>query len=124
MKKTIGKTNFAGKRFFELPESNKKAYVITTTTGYKYLQSYETIVAVISPKGKFYRTWGGYSVTTKNHVNAFCYMYDLPGYNKKEWKNLPVYHSALRPYPCIYEEYNSPYNFVGYLAKFKFLGGV
>lgn len=64
----------------------KKAYVTTDDCGNKYLTSYKTVVAMISPSGYESRCWNGYSRTTLEHVKAFF------GRNisKKEWDEMDV----------------------------------
>ena len=131
--KTIAK-NQTVKEVYELkprlnhPKSfHGKANVIVTDKGYKLLQSYETIVCVISPKGKFYRTWDSWSATTAKHIDSFCATFGKGyGYTKADWKGLPVYISGVRPFPCILEEWvgtgSNWANPTGYLEKFKFLG--
>ena len=125
--KTIAKTTKENAKVYALipcTENRKsyggRAHVIVTKTGYILLQSYGTIVAVISPKKKFYRTWCNYSVTTMKHVNDFCFQHRLSGYNKKSWLSLPVYRCGIKPYPVIFED--CAWN--DYLVSFKFLGGV
>lgn len=63
-----------------------KARVIEGLDGTKFLQSYETIVAAITPDGVFHRMWGGWSATTGRHVASF-----FPGMNKAQWDKLPVH---------------------------------
>ena len=60
-----------------------KAHVITAGN-ITMLKSYDTIVAYIDEKGKFHRTWEGWSATTGRHVRAFG------GPGKAEWEKLPV----------------------------------
>lgn len=112
------------KSVFGHPKSfHGKANVIVTKSGYKALQSYETIVCIISPKGKFYRTWDNWSATTAKHIDSFCATFGQRGYNKASWKDLEVYNSGIKAFPCIYEEYSGYWgNPTGYLEKFKFLG--
>ena len=74
---------------------NNKAAVIECKGGYKALQSYHTIVAVIY-RGKLYRTWGGYSVTTQNHINRFAQMYLSKSCNKRQWENMEVFNTSIR----------------------------
>ena len=57
--------------------------------GIKYLKSYDTIVCAIE-NGDLIRLWSGYSLTTMNHINAFCIHNGLQGCNKKAWDNLEV----------------------------------
>ena len=40
--------------------------------GYRVLQSYQTIVALQAPSGKYYKTDRKWSVTTSKHINRFC----------------------------------------------------
>ena len=56
------------------------------------LRPYSTIVAVIH-HGNAIRTWGGYSDTTRRHVNDFFYQNghrNLIG--KKAWDTMPSYY--------------------------------
>ena len=122
--KTIAK-NQTVKEVYELkprwnhPKSfHGKANVIVTRSGYKLLQSYETIVCVISPKGKVYKTWDGWSATTASHLESFTTEYR----GKRDWMEKPCYISGVKSFPCIYEEYCGWGNPTGYLEKFKFLG--
>ena len=39
--------------------------------GYRVLQSYNTIVALQAPSGKYYKTDRYWSVTTSKHINKF-----------------------------------------------------
>jgi hypothetical protein len=66
-----------------------KARLIKCKSGL-FLQSYETIVAMIDNNGKFYRLWNGYSKTTAKHIDAFRRENGLSGISKKEWNKLPV----------------------------------
>ena len=75
---------------------NNKAAVIECKGGYIALQSYSTIVCVLY-RGKLYRTWGGYSATTSNHINRFCNMNGLKGISKKEWENMEVFNTSIKP---------------------------
>ena len=61
-----------------------KARVFELTDGTKFLKSYATIVACITPDGVFHRMWSGWSATTGRHVIAFA------GVRKAEWDKLPV----------------------------------
>ena len=67
-----------------------KAHILTFADGTKALKSYETTVCMITPAGDFIRLWGGYSNTTKRHINDFRRLFDLPALNKAEWCALPV----------------------------------
>ena len=53
--------------------------------GCTFLQSYNTVVAVIDAEGHFFRTWEGYSPTTMRHVNAFRVLFGFSEINKKQW---------------------------------------
>ena len=55
-------------------EMNGKAEVIQIK-GWKYLKSYETIVAAIDPKGKGYALYEINTNTTWRHYNAFARMF-------------------------------------------------
>ena len=66
-----------------------KAYVIEED-GETLLKSYNTIVCKVVPGRGFVRLWGGYSDTTKRHINDFRRLFDLPALNKREWNALPV----------------------------------
>lgn len=59
---------------------------IVTYKGNRFLISYNTVVAYQSNRGKFYRLWDRYSVTTMRHLYLF-------GWNigKKEWLKNKVY---------------------------------
>lgn len=65
-----------------------KATVIYNDDGTVDLKSYDTIVARIQG-GKFIRLWGGYSNTTKRHINDFRALFNFEPINKKEWESLP-----------------------------------
>lgn len=144
MTKTIAKTTREGARVTALTHKahawnsrtgeyetitrgfNGRAHVIETKTGYKLLQSYETIVMVIAPNGKCYRTWSDWSATTAKHLAAFCDLYGVDFYHgKTDWMKKPVYICGVNPYPCLSVEYSGAWgNPTGYLEKFQFLGGV
>ena len=59
----------------------------------KLLVSYKTVVAYINRDG-FHRTWNDWSLTTMNHIKAFCYEYGITNnmwsLNKKWWMSLPI----------------------------------
>lgn len=82
-------------KVYELPcldthkSFNGKAIVIEEN-GIKKLKSYDTIVCKINTKGKFIRTWGGYSVTTMRHINSFTEFFNKDKINKKAWEDLKV----------------------------------
>ena len=50
----------------------KQNAFILEGNGYRVLQSYQTIVALQSPSGKYYKTDHKWSVTTSKHINKFC----------------------------------------------------
>ena len=70
------------KRFY------KKAMVIEEN-GVKYLQSYQTIVAMIDG-GILYKFWDNYSWTTMRHINSFLIEFGLSTMSKKEWLDYPT----------------------------------
>ena len=49
----------------------KQNTYILEGNGYRVLQSYNTIVALQGPSGKYYRTDRQWSVTTSKHINKF-----------------------------------------------------
>ena len=67
-----------------------KAKVIETENGESLLKSYETIVCKVTASGDFVRLWGGYSNTTKAHINDFRRLFGFAPLNKKEWESIPV----------------------------------
>lgn len=75
------------------PVNNQKSFYgkceVLEKEGIILLRSYDTIVCMIK-NNKFYRTWAGYSNTTKNHVNAFRNYYGFETINKKTWDSLEV----------------------------------
>lgn len=88
------KTIMEGFREFELPATvqqsyYRKAIVIECRNGKAYLQSYDTIVALIEGN-KLYRLWSGYSVTTMKHINDFARFYGLEPMNKSAWEKMEV----------------------------------
>lgn len=68
-----------------------KAKAVHLDDGTIICQSYDTFVGRIE-NGRFIRTWGGYSVTTMRHVNAFLDTFGIPGGGKAWWDALPVEH--------------------------------
>ena len=64
--------------------------------GETVLQSYDTEVCKINASGEFVRLWGGYSVTTMRHINAFIEMFGIEGGGKKWWNALPIEESKPR----------------------------
>jgi len=52
----------------------------------RFIVSYYTIVGYIDCRGRFHRTWGGYSKTTVDkHIAASGFYF-----SKKDWEKLPV----------------------------------
>ena len=49
----------------------QNAYILEGN-GFRVLQSYQQIVALQSPSGKYYKTDRKWSVTTSKHINKFC----------------------------------------------------
>lgn len=67
-----------------------KARVVSLDTGDGcLLMSYSTVVAVYQ-RGKFFRTWGGWSATSARHIKSFCLWLGLPTMSKAKWDALPV----------------------------------
>lgn len=62
-----------------------KAKVWSDNYGRIYLQSYDTIVAVIDGK-TVYRTWEGYSQTTQKHIKSFLDCYAGVVVDKKKYE--------------------------------------
>lgn len=89
-----------------IPDNGRKSFygkaLIHETARGVFLQSYETIVAMIDKQGNFHKLWGGYSDTTSKHVSAFMRLYGLPGIGKKDWLKLPLLEKLpQRPYEKI-----------------------
>ena len=89
-----------------LPDNGRKSFyrkaLIHETAIGIFLQSYETIVAMIDNQGNFHKLWSGYSATTSNHISAFMRLYGLHAIGKKEWLNLPLLETLpQRPYEKI-----------------------
>ena len=80
-------------RVYLVPADSHKSFygkaVLIQCGGGLYCESYNTPVASYIG-GVFRRSWGGYSVTTMRHVNAFRAACGLPSIGKKEWDALPV----------------------------------
>lgn len=78
------------KREYELVPCNSrksfygKAKVIVREDGFKFLKSYDTIVACEDSGGKIHRFWSSWSATTGRHIMSFC------GLNKAEFMNLEL----------------------------------
>ena len=72
---------------------NGLAYVKRLPTlGVTYLISYSTYVCFYDIKGRFHRTWRGWSRTTMRHVVEFMkqFGHGVGPLTKKEWEALPV----------------------------------
>lgn len=72
---------------------NKLAHVKRLSTlGVTYLVSYTTYVCFYDVKGRFYRTWRGWSRTTMRHIVEFVkqFGHGVGPLTKKEWEALPV----------------------------------
>ena len=85
-----------GVRMFELIPTRQKSYyrkaiILETPAGEKYLQSYCTLVCMIDKNGNFKRLWGGESATTMKHVNDFLGFYNIPGGGVHWWRDQKVY---------------------------------
>ena len=80
-------------RQYELRATTQKSYygkaIVIEENGNIMLRSYNTIVCKIDRNGDFIRLWGGYSVTTMNHINDFRKSNGLAPLNKKAWCSLP-----------------------------------
>ena len=77
-----GRKSFYGKALVFIDSQNSIAY----------LYSYNTLVCFFDCETmKFRRTWGGYSVTTMRHVNAFRERYGFSKLSKREWMTLPLF---------------------------------
>ena len=78
---------------YKLNATTQKSYygkaVVIEDGGEIMLRSYNTIVCKIDKSGDFIRLWGGYSVTTMNHINDFRKANGLETLNKKAWCALP-----------------------------------
>lgn len=68
----------------------KKAFVTISDDGTKFLTSYETTVAAISPDGKLKRLWDGWSATTARHIDEFARQEGLQAIGKSKWLEIPV----------------------------------
>lgn len=72
---------------------NKLAHVKRlSTVGVVYLISYTTYVCFYDARGRFYRTWRGWSRTTMRHVVEFVkqFGHGVGPLTKEEWEALPV----------------------------------
>lgn len=81
------------------------AFWTETEKGKKYLVSYETIVCMIDESGNFHKFWDDYSVTTMNHINRFCKLFNVSGYGKHDYLSLDTekvdYNDYLKIKPLI-----------------------
>ena len=64
----------------------------------KILISYKTAVAYIDKNNKLHRLWDDYSVTTMNHIKAFCMEYGIEYGGKKWWTELKVEKLPMKNY--------------------------
>ena len=66
--------------------------------GVTYLVSYSTYVCFYDAKGRFHRTWYGWSHTTMRHVVEFVkqFGHGIGPLTKKEWEALPVEDDARK----------------------------
>lgn len=78
----------------KLKGSYDRAAIIYHTNNSVILRSYYTDIAVIY-KGKFYKIWKGFTVTTLKHINLFREENSFPTLNKREWIELPVYENVI-----------------------------
>lgn len=77
---------------------NKLAHIKRLQTlGVTYLISYSTYVCFYDARGRFFRSWRGWSRTTMRHVVEFVKQYGrgVGPLTKKEWEALPVEDDAL-----------------------------
>ena len=79
----------SGAKVEKLECSNGRAFIVYSK-GYKYLISYKTCVAVITPDGGFVKQWDGFSKTTLKHINGFLSLYGSFNLTKREWILLPL----------------------------------
>jgi len=78
---------------------NKLAHVKRLSTiGATYLVSYTTYVCFYDVKGRFHRTWHGWSRTTMRHVVEFVKQFGngVGPLTKREWEALPVEDDARK----------------------------
>lgn len=67
-----------------------KAHISVSRWNDKICYSYDTPVCMIDGNGTFIRLWGGYSLTTLRHVNAFLAQNGMNKVGKKAWETMPV----------------------------------
>lgn len=72
-----------------IPMNGRKSFYgkakVIEAGGWKFLQSYDTIVCGVDSSNGFHRFWDGYSLTTMNHIKSF-----RGGMSKKDWDSFPV----------------------------------
>lgn len=77
-----------------IPINGRKSFyskaIVTEVSGDRTLTSYTTDVAKITKDGNFQKLWGGYSVTTMTHINAFRVTNGLNAISKQEWQQMPM----------------------------------
>jgi len=66
-----------------LPGSNNRALLIRDGSKI-YLQSYDTTILALE-NGIITKFYNDYTVTTLKHINTFCKLFNIPGFNKKSW---------------------------------------
>ena len=74
---------------FALDGYGVRAVVKPEPDGGLVLTSYYTAVAAWR-HGRVVRLWGGFSVTTLKHVNAFCDYVGAPRFTKRAWIEAPT----------------------------------
>ena len=79
---------YDGRRSFHRRACVKRLSIVGAT----YLVSYETYVCFFDARGRFFRTWRGYSRTTMRHIVEFVKQFGRGKgpLHKKEWEALPV----------------------------------
>lgn len=90
IKNIVSISDYELERFCDRQSFYGKASILTSGKGMNYLKSYDTIVCYTDTKGRFHRTWDGYSSTSMRHINAFCKAMNINGGGKKWWEELKV----------------------------------
>lgn len=78
----------------KLKGSYDRAAIIYHTNNSVLLRSYYTDIAVIY-KGKFYKIWKGFTVTTLKHINLFRQEYSFSTLTKRDWIELPIHENVI-----------------------------
>ena len=85
--------NFIVYELLPIYESQKsyyrKAIVIEDNYKNRYLQSYDTVVCMITRQGLI-KLWDNWSLTTSKHIHDFLLQNGFSGYCKKDWLALEV----------------------------------